>query len=48
MISVKWKGGEETGFSSRKAAELFIERVCKRIAPDLTFSISETHLADSM
>ncbi len=43
MIAVVWKGGEESGFGSRLAAERFIRLVCKRLAPDLTFSINETH-----
>jgi hypothetical protein len=42
MLAVKWKGGEETGFSSQKAAEQFIERVCKKLAPEKTYSIRET------
>ncbi len=43
MIAVMWEGGEEKGFGSREAAERFIKLVCKKIAPNLTFSISETH-----
>jgi hypothetical protein len=42
MLAVKWKGGEETGFGSRKAAESFIENVCKKLAPDKTYTIHET------
>lgn len=44
MISVKWNGGEETGFSSREAANMFIEKVCRKIAPDIDCSISEGEL----
>ncbi len=45
MIAVMWEGGQEPGFSSRSAAEMYIEKVCKKIAPEKTFSIQETHPA---
>ncbi len=45
MITVIWEGGEEPGFSSRSAAEMYIEKVCKKIAPEKAFSIQETHSA---
>jgi len=43
MIAVIWEGGEETGFGSMLAAERFIDLICKKIAPNLAFSINETH-----
>jgi hypothetical protein len=43
MIAVVWEGGEEKGFGSRATAQRFIDLICKKIAPNLTFSISETH-----
>jgi hypothetical protein len=46
MIAVQWKGGEEKGFSSRKAAERFIERIGKKLAPNKSFSITESVHAD--
>jgi hypothetical protein len=46
MIAVTWKGGEEKGFGSRLAAENFIRLICKKIAPNLAFSINETHSVD--
>jgi hypothetical protein len=43
MIAVMWEGGEEKGFGSYSAAGRFVDRICKKIAPNLTFSIKETH-----
>ena len=39
LISVEWKGGKVRGFRSKKAAERFIVHVCRRIAPDLNYSV---------
>lgn len=39
-ISVEWDVGMETGFASRMEAERFIERVCKKTAPELDFKVN--------
>jgi hypothetical protein len=39
-ISVVWEQGNVKGFNSKEAAQLYIERVCKKTAPELEYSVS--------
>jgi len=39
-ISVVWEKGNVKGFTSKEAALLYIEHVCKKIAPEMEYSIS--------
>jgi hypothetical protein len=38
-IIVEWDGGIARGFKSKEEAERFIERICKKTAPNLNYSI---------
>jgi hypothetical protein len=38
-IAVEWKGGMVKGFRSKEDAERFISYICKKMAPDLKYSI---------
>ncbi|VVB91750.1 Uncharacterised protein [uncultured archaeon] len=38
-ISVEWNGGKVSGFKSKQEAERFINRICKKTAPNLKYSI---------
>ncbi len=41
MITVSWGTNEESGFASRDAAKLFIDRICMKVNPKLDYSIKE-------
>jgi len=38
-ISVVWENGNVKGFNSFEAALLYIERVCKKTAPEMEYSV---------
>jgi hypothetical protein len=38
-ITVEWDSGIARGFNSKEEAERFIERICKKTAPHLNYSI---------
>ncbi|WP_096206690.1 hypothetical protein [Candidatus Methanoperedens nitratireducens] len=38
-ISVEWNGGKVRGFRSKQEAERFINRICKKTAPNIKYSI---------
>jgi len=39
-IVVEWKTGIVKGFRSEVEAERYINHICKKVAPDMDFSIS--------
>ncbi len=38
-ITVEWDKGRVTGFASKKDAQRFIERICRKTAPDIDYNI---------
>jgi hypothetical protein len=38
-ISVEWNGRKVRGCGTKQEAERFIKRICKKIAPNLNYSI---------
>ncbi|MDD5617341.1 MAG: hypothetical protein PHH85_14195 [Candidatus Methanoperedens sp.] len=38
-IAVEWNGGTVKGFRSKEDAERFISHICKKMAPDIKYSI---------
>ena len=38
-ISVVWENGNVKGFNSCEAALLYIERICKKTAPEIEYSV---------